>query len=88
MKLYVMRPVMIPVPIVWAAKVRAGLKPAKRKLPEWKKRRREAAKRLEEYFKDFPAVPVFEFKPADMADHPNGTVKFMRWKPLRQWQQN
>lgn len=87
MKLYVMRPVMMPVPIVWTARSGIGLRPAKRKTPAKRIAIKEHRKRMEKYWNN-PLVQEYIRKRLEELDLVNEmtigeTIVFKRFEELQ-----
>ena len=85
MKLYVMKPVLTQVPIIWTARIRRDLVPARRRTPAWRIRIREERKRYLQLLHAFPVriippvMPEMKTDPDEKAGKP---VVFRRYSPL------
>lgn len=87
MKLYVMKPILTRVPIIWSARIRTDLKPARRRTPARRIEIRERRRRWKELIENDPLVKKLdEMMKRDLEAArriPAGeTVKFVRFSPL------
>lgn len=81
MKLYVMKPVLTKVPVIWTARMATGLKPAKRKTPTRRIEAREFRKQLHEYMANDPLIKMLNRQMNQPKAEPTGqTVQFIRYK--------
>lgn len=84
MKLYITKLIQTRVPIIWSARIRTDLKPARRRTPAWRIRIREGRKQFLQLLRAIPGLttpvlPKMEMDPGEPTGKP---VVFRRFVSL------